>query len=265
MPNFASSGLPNPQSYDLGVTGTVIDNVTGLMWQRTVRPGNLTWDGAQDACDRLELAGYDDWRLPSRIELVSILNMAETEPSIDRTAFPGTPSDWFWSSSSAAESPTAAWYVYFYFGYPKTEERTSPFRVRCVRTANPPPGEADADSHYEVGSASVHDRGTGLTWQRAVAPRSFAFHAAVDYCGQLSLDGHKDWRVPSMPELESLIDEGAPPPAIDGSAFPAAPSDPFWTSSLFGNKSAEAWYVQFDHGQALYGLLKALHRVRCVR
>jgi hypothetical protein len=265
IPNFAASGLPHPQSYDTSTAGTVLDLVTGLMWQRKVAPGTQTFDDAIAGCDDLRLAGHHDWRLPSRMELVSILDLAETEPSIDRSVFAGTPSDWFWTSSVAADSPTAAWYVYFYFGYPKTDERTSPFRARCVRTEKAPAFTGDPDTHYTVRSTSVHDQGTDLTWQRATAPAAMSFDAALDYCLHLKLEGHPDWRLPSMPELVSLVDERASNPAIDAKAFPGTPSESFWTSSRFGNKSAEAWHVYFDHGAALYGLLKATHRVRCVR
>jgi hypothetical protein len=264
IPNFPSSGLPNPESYDLSVAGTVLDRVTGLMWQRAVDPGNMTFADATAKCDRLELGEYRDWRLPSRIELVSILDLAEVQPAIERSAFPATPSEWFWSSSVASDSPTAAWYVYFYFGYPKTDERRSHFRARCVRTEKPPAFKGDPDAHYEIGSESVHDLATGLTWQRALSPHALAFQDALAYCGHLSLDGHKEWRLPSMPELLSLVDERASNPAIDGAAFPGTLAESFWTSSRFGNKGAEAWHVSFDHGSALYGLLKTTFRIRCV-
>ena len=265
MPNFPDSGLPNPESYDVSVAGTVVDRVTGLMWQRAVEPGNVPFYDAIARCDRLALGGYQDWRLPSRIELVSILDLAEIQPSIDRVAFPGTPSEWFWSSSVAAEKAAAARYVYFYFGYPKADEQRSHFRVRCVRTEKPPAFTGDPDAHYEVGSTSVHDLATGLTWQRALASGTFGFEAALGYCTHLNLEGHKDWRVPSMPELVTLVDERTSNPAIDRSAFPATPADGFWTSSRFGNKPTDAWHVFFKEGNALYGLLKAPYRVRCVR
>ncbi|MGD0676343.1 MAG: DUF1566 domain-containing protein [Polyangiaceae bacterium] len=265
MPNFAASGLPNPESYDASVPGTVRDLVTGLMWQKVVDPGNVSFDDANDRCDRLDLAGYHDWRLPSRIELVSIIDLAEGQPAIDRSAFPGTPSEWFWTSSPSAASPTDAWYVYFYFGYPKTDARRSHFRARCVRTDRAPAFAGSPDTHYELAAATVRDLGTGLTWQRELPTRTFAFDAAQAYCAHLALDGHKDWRVPSMPELVTLVDERASNPAIDTTAFPGTPSESFWTSSGFGNKSAEAWHVYFDYGSALYGLHKGAYRVRCVR
>jgi hypothetical protein len=266
MPNSPSSGLPNPQAYDSSARGGVLDRVTGLMWQRRVDPTTMTFDLANAKCDHLETGGYRDWRLPSRIELVSILDLAEIQPSIDRDAFPRTPSDWFWTASVAAESPTEAWYVYFYFGYPKTDERRSRFSVRCVRTERPPVLAGDPDTHYEVGSTRVRDLATGLTWQRAPPPRSFAFEAALGYCTHLNLDGHQDWRLPSMPELMTLVDERASNPAIDVGAFPGTPADSFWTASLFGGaRSTEAWHVAFDRGSALYGFFKGTYRVRCVR
>jgi hypothetical protein len=265
MPNFPASGLPNPESYDVSAAGTVVDRVTGLMWQRAVDPGNMPFYDANMKCQRLGLGGYRDWRLPSRIELVSILDLAETQPSIDRGAFPGTPSEWFWTSSIASDNPTAAWYVYFYFGYPKTDEQRSHFRARCVRTAKPPVYTGEPDAHYEVGSASVRDLATRLSWQRVLPPGTFAFDAALGYCAHLDLDGHGAWRLPSMPELVTLVDERASNPAIDGAVFPGTPAESFWTSSRFGDRSAEAWHVSFNHGSALYGLLKAPYRVRCVR
>jgi hypothetical protein len=266
IPNSPSSGLPNPQSYDSSVSGGVLDRVTGLMWQRRVGPDTMTFDAANARCDDLELGGHRDWRLPSRIELVSILDLAETQPSIDRDAFPRTPSDWFWTSSPASDNPAEAWYVYFYFGYPKTDERRSRFSVRCVRTERPPVFTGDPDSHYDASPARVRDLATGLSWERVPPARTLAFEAALAYCAHLNLDGHKDWRLPSMPELVSLVDERASNPAIDGAAFPGTPADSFWTSSLFGGpRSTEAWHVRFDHGSALYGLFKSSYNVRCVR
>jgi hypothetical protein len=262
--NLPSSGLPNPESYDLSGGWTVLDRVTGLMWQRRIDPTTVKFDAASARCEELRLGGYDDWRLPSRVELVSILDLAETQPSIDRRVFPDTPADWFWTSSVAADSPTAAWYVYFYFGYPNTEERRARFSVRCVRTEKPPAFTGNPDQHYEVNAATVRDLATGLRWQRILSLRTFSYPSAKEYCSHLDLDGHKDWRLPSMPELVSLVDERTSDPAIDSVAFPKTPAASFWTLSIFGNKGQLAWNVYFDRGRALYGPFTEPRRVRCV-
>lgn len=261
MPNAPLPGLPNPSSYDTGTPGVVVDRVTGLMWQRTLPNTFLTFRDAAKQCDGLTLAGHRDWRLPSRIELVSLIDTRRTQPSIDVDAFPGTPSDWFWTSSVAADDPNAAWYVYFYFGYPKTDEMGGRFSVRCVRSTRP---ARAALPRYQVTTRDVLDVATGLRWQRAVAPKAASFEAARDYCRRVDVGGKRRWRVPTLGELLTLIDERAPSPMIDPTAFPDTPGEPFWTSSTFANGHELAWYVRFDRGDGLYGRLIESFRVRCV-
>jgi hypothetical protein len=254
-------GLPNPHDYDTSIQGVVVDQVTGLMWQRRVRNEFLSFADAERSCDRLRLAGHDDWRLPSRIELVSILDTTRIQPSIDAQAFPGTPSDWFWTSSVAASDPNAVWYVYFYFGYPRTDDKSNHFSVRCVR---PTKRTTALPVRYEVQAQQVRDVATGLRWQRLPPSKTFAFEGARSYCGHLRLGGQKRWRVPSLGELLTLIDERAAAPMIDRKAFPDTPGEPFWSSSTFANGSELAWYVRFDQGSGLYGRFVEPFRVRCV-
>lgn len=212
---------------------------------------------------RAHVGRHDDWRLPSRIELISILDVTRIQPSIDVSAFPATPNDWFWTSSPSAQDPQSAWYVYFYFGYPKTDFVTNQFSVRCVRTEVSHPAPA---THYQIATETVSDLATGLTWQRAVSDGVFTFDAARDYCGRLTLADKPGWRVPSMAELLTLIDERATAaPLIDQAAFPNTPSEAFWSSSEFGNSPGMGWQVYFDAGNALYGLPTKLFRARCVR
>jgi hypothetical protein len=74
------------------------------------------------------------WRLPTRAELLTLVDPTKYNPAIDATAFPSTPSDYFWSSSAYAGSSGNAWYVYFYNGYSNNVDVTSnTYRVRCVR------------------------------------------------------------------------------------------------------------------------------------
>jgi hypothetical protein len=261
MPNAPLPGLPHPHDYDLGTPDVVVDRLTGLMWQRRSSSSLMTWTKAQQACTDLRLAGHRDWRVPSRIELVSLLDTRRTQPSIDVEAFPGTPGDWFWTSSRAADDPNAAWYVYFYFGYPRTDDVTNAFSVRCVRTEQP---SHAFPTRYEVQAGDVRDVATNLRWERAPPNQALTFEAARAYCSHLKLGGNERWRVPTLSELLTLIDERASSPMIDRAAFPATPADAFWTSSTFANGNELAWYVRFDRGSGLYGRLVESFHVRCV-
>jgi hypothetical protein len=135
MPNPASAGLPNKQSYDTGsLTGVVLDLVTGLQWQQTIDEKSFTFSEAGTYCDALTLGG-GGWRLPTRIELVSLVDYTNPNPVIDMSAFPDTPADYFWSSSVYAGDAMNAWNVNFRFsdGIVDKSEMSKAHRVRCVR------------------------------------------------------------------------------------------------------------------------------------
>ena len=107
---------------------------------------------------------------------------------------------------------------------------------------------------------------TGLVWQRAVPDETFTWDLAGTYCAQLRLGNQPGWRLPSMPELLTLVNESAPTaPAIDTNAFPQTPAEGFWSGSEFGGEHGMAWQVYFDRGNGLYGLIDASFRVRCVQ
>jgi hypothetical protein len=146
MPNDrvdVTAGAPNLESYTDNKDGTVTDNLTGLMWQQTVPTGAYTWSQAVAYCPTLNLAGHSDWRLPSRIELVSIVDFGELVSIVDfevtsgatisATYFPSTEANWFWSSSPLAGSPSGAWVVYFGDGRALGFVVSYMGSVRCVR------------------------------------------------------------------------------------------------------------------------------------
>jgi len=111
------------------VGDTALDNKTHLTWQRTVSAATYTWSGAKQLC---VTAG---WRLPTRLELQSIVDIRQYNPAIDREAFPNTPSENFWSASSDASYSGYAWSVEFYNGASGGGPVAGySYRVRCVRS-----------------------------------------------------------------------------------------------------------------------------------
>ncbi|UCH83174.1 MAG: DUF1566 domain-containing protein [Candidatus Latescibacterota bacterium] len=128
--------------------GTVTDNSTGLMWEVKTDDGGArdkdnqyNWQEALAYCENLTLANYNDWRLPDKNELQTILAHYRYDPSIDVTFFPNTVSDTYWSSTTYADSAIYAWYVHFnvgsvYYGEYFDDSKTDNFYVRAVRGGN---------------------------------------------------------------------------------------------------------------------------------
>ena len=136
MPNCPSdvaAGAPNTETYTDNADGTVTDKVTGLMWQKVASTTTYTQSQGIMFCSTLNLAGHSDWRLPTRIELVSLLDYGQSNPSINGTYFPATPVQFFWTSTLLAGLPTNGWIVDFGLGSEGDDAVGFPYNVRCVR------------------------------------------------------------------------------------------------------------------------------------
>jgi hypothetical protein len=135
-PNWAEWPIPpsvSPSAYTDNRDGTVTDKVTGLMWQSPPETTTMTQPVALAYCSTILTAGgYQDWRLPTKIELLSIVDYGRSSPSIS-PVFGSTVSDNYWSSTPVAGSPSNAWNVYFLNGSTVYYDVTTEYYVRCVR------------------------------------------------------------------------------------------------------------------------------------
>jgi Protein of unknown function (DUF1566) len=125
-------------------------------------------------------------------------------------------------------------------------------------------GQANV-SRYDVQAETVRDLSTRLTWQRLIPSDKSSFTVAGQYCADLNLGGHDDWRLPSMQEFQTIVDEGRSHPAIDLTMFPDTPVEGFWSGTAWAGTSLLAWHVDFDRGSAAYDTATMSYRVRCVR
>ena len=140
----------------------VRDNHTGLVWEvkttdggihnesNTYRWGGKTalltgtfgtryndWDTLVDGSNAGSgLCGFTDWRVPSREELLSIVNYNQAWPVIDTAYFSNTVGGNYWSASPVAGDSGLAWGVDFDNGYVTFKYRSRynvSYRVRLVR------------------------------------------------------------------------------------------------------------------------------------
>lgn len=143
------------------------DNTTGLTWEVKTTSGlrsnasNYTWYSSNDAtnagnagtanggtcsggsgCDTetfvadvnaAALCSYSDWRMPTQRELLTLVLLDGSSPSIDPSYFPNTQESNFWSATSYASQPPGAWTVFFGDGATIALLKLSTPYVRLVR------------------------------------------------------------------------------------------------------------------------------------
>lgn len=94
------------------------------------------WRQAQSYCERLIHAGYTDWRLPTKTELMSIVEEVEVTtgiPSINTIWFPHCQPFYYWTSTSYEYAEGIAWTVGFRVGDAIGYSKANTYHVRCVR------------------------------------------------------------------------------------------------------------------------------------
>ncbi len=259
---YASLGYCTPRSYSIsGTAGNdiVTDNNTGLIWQRTLSTSTYTWADAITYCENLTYGGQTDWRLPTRKELATLPDYGRYNPAIDTAIFPGTKSNYYWSSSSSVGNISAAWVVYFYNGIVYDYGKTNTYYARCVR------GNTISDGTFIESTVSgkviVTDSATGLIWEKEYIG-TVNWQNALSYCENLDYGGATDWRLPNINELKTLIDDAIYGPA---SSFPGMPRQYFWSSSSFVSNTSRAWTVNFNYGNVADYNKTDTYYARCVR
>ena len=113
-------------------SNTVVDQGTGLEWQKSDDATPRNWQNALAYCENLSLNSKTDWRLPNIRELKSIVDVNRYYPAID-PVFTCQPSS-YWSATTVTNPPaTSAWIVNFANGDDNWYIKTNSYRVRCVR------------------------------------------------------------------------------------------------------------------------------------
>jgi len=109
------------------------DPTTKLIWQNPSAEKRMEWKHARRYCEGLKLAGYSDWRLPNKDELLTILTESKgADGCYWKEGLKGSCS-FYWTSSTGFSFANIAWYVYFYNGGVHRGTQDFPGNVRCVR------------------------------------------------------------------------------------------------------------------------------------
>lgn len=74
--------------------------------------------------------------------------------------------------------------------------------------------------------------------------------------------GHTNWRLPTVDELNGVVEKQCFRPAINLQAFPFSPEAGFWTATTAEGINPRAWIVHFLHGQQYVANKEQSWRVR---
>jgi len=134
--NKSGRGLAHGyMSYRWNNETLVFDLATSLAWQQSGSPNSMTYSDAEKYIRDLNVkrfAGYDDWRLPTLEEAMSLMERETKhgglyiDPVFDRQQ------QWIWTADK--ESAGRAWYVDFSYGSCYHSDLHSVYDVRAVRS-----------------------------------------------------------------------------------------------------------------------------------
>lgn len=255
-----ASYIINEPSYTDNGDGTITDNVTGLMWQKTC---DFNDDGIIDVNDKMSfnesvafvddftLAGYSDWRLPSIKEIYSLIVFSGLDPSgyegndtsgltpfIDTDYF-----DFAYGDTDAGERVIDAQMVSSNLYVGNTEMmfgvNFADGRIKGYGTG-PMPGQQQDKQFYvmyvrgntdygvndfsENTDTTISDAATGLMWDKNDSQEGMNWEEALAWVQQKNSEsylGYSDWRLPSVKELHSIVDYSRSLPTTNSAALDA--------------------------------------------
>ena len=116
-------------------------------------------------------------------------------------------------------------------------------------------------------SEAVLDKETGLVWEKSPQVAPAAWSTARLTCLNKTVGNRKGWRLPSVPELASLLDPSVTPgPKLPpGHPFLGVQSADYWSSSTTAESLADAWTVGFSVGDVNIADKTLVDQAWCVR
>jgi hypothetical protein len=256
------------------------------MWLKEATPLFNLWQDAWDYFDNLQLAGYDDWRVPEIWELFRIVDK-QRSPAIDPVFGPF--SRLCWSATAYAGLDFYVWSVDFADGTVHAVGKGGfNVSVRAVRNgplfsglafvdrngdtngdgqrdisdaiyllswlfndgpAPVPLSIALPDHFHDNGDGTVSDSTTGLVWQQESTVGEHDWALAQDLCSNLQLGSHDDWRLPEVWELFSIVDWRHDPP-VDPVLSRVRGGN--WSLTTVASDPDSAWWVYFPSGSVFH-------------
>ena len=205
-----------------------------------------------NAMNEVAYGGFSDWRMPTATELMLLRVYKDAQHSTpDQNYFPHTAlaNCNYWSGSSSKLEKDDAWRVNFrndvLFGEVLPTDKSNRYRVWAVR------GCKLKNRLINNADGTISDKTTGLTWYLLPGDPT-DWMSAIDECESSVKSGFRDWRLPDINELQTIIDYSQKETAADHNYFSGLESDWYWSSTRELGRENSAPYrmvVNFTTGQ----------------
>lgn len=145
------------------------------------------------------------------------------------------------------------------------------------------PDNAPASRFKGNGNGTVTDTQTGLIWMRCALGQTWdsqnstctgtpqvydwqtALQKVVSFDQAGGFAGSTDWRLPNIKALSSIASYHCSDPTIALGAFPATPSESFWSSSPVEGYAGYAFALDFSKGHVTLAATSTQGAIRLVR
>ena len=271
----------------------VHDRATDLIWSvdANLFSFQMTWQEGLDAINEMNIEkqfGRSDWRLPNRREMRSLISHGARKPALPaqhpfRNVFLG----WYWTSTTSAMARGYAWYVHMEGGrmfYGRKDSYYLVWPVCGKSTILPRTGQNSCydDQGVEMNcrdslqdgellqgiiwpiprfnqvDSGIIDNLTSLIWYppASMGDTPSTWKEALTCVGELADKSEKPWRLPTINELESLVDGSRSSPALpDGHPFIAV-QEAYWSSTTSFFEPDWAYVLYFHKGAVGVGYKK---------
>jgi hypothetical protein len=236
---------------------TVCDTATGLWWNRNANPFDFpyTWREAFDLTDgmnRVKAHGREDWRLPTRRELFSIISHQFINPALPQGhPFHDVFHSYYWTATPCARLSNQAWYVHL--GGARIYRGMQQGAYLVWPVAGPRPQQAPQQNRFRPEDGMVQDLWTGLWWTATacVGAVRTTWEEALGIPAALNRERHggrTDWRLPNIRELESLADLARHSPALPAGHPFEDVQEGYWSATTSAYEPRYAWVLYMQDG-----------------
>ncbi|WP_415395975.1 DUF1566 domain-containing protein [Sulfurimonas sp. CS5] len=110
------------------------------------------------------------------------------------------------------------------------------------------------------------DKSTSLIWQdhQDNEDLSITYYQSKDYCADLVIGKYNNFRIPSLVELQSIVDYKNYNSAIK-KGFDYVSDEYYWTTTPFVGEKNVVWLIHFKKGERTVKDMHYDRHIRCVQ